>query len=159
MSAEAATEEKIKTFGEWMEDDHVLVHLDTRVSGVEVPKHLTGSPNLSLKLSYLFQGETKHDEHGVSAYLRFSGEYFRCVVPWEAVWAISSSAGEMRIWKDSIPKELAHLADTLAARAAESVSTAKNPEKKPSNAPRVAPSLSVVEKPGGKKPPALKRIK
>ena len=144
---------KIALFAEWMEDDHVLVHLDARHEGVHVPQHLSGSPNLALKLSYKFQGEVKHDDEVITAFLKFKGEYFQCIIPWSAVWGISSSEGESRVWISELPKELAHLADTLGAG---TVTASTKPGK--TDGKKRKPSLSVVDK-GDRKPPVLKRVK
>ena len=138
-------EEKIAIFTEWMKGDHVFVHLDSRRDGVDVPQHLRSSAGLKLKLSYGFQGETKHDAEAITAYLRFNGDYYGCVIPWPAVWAITNSEGESCLWTDELPEELAHLAQVPE------METTPPEEKK-------APHLSVVEKPQKKKP-ELRRVK
>lgn len=100
------TKQKILAFDKWMKGDHVMVHLDSRCSGVEVPEFLFNQPSLTLKLSYHFQGEVKRDDNAISAYLRFSGTYHKCVIPWTAVWGMTSIEGENSIWAEDMPKEV-----------------------------------------------------
>ena len=101
-----APADKMKTFEEWMKGDHVLLHLDSRREKVEVPAHLAGNSALTLKVSYLFQGTTEHNDEGVTAYLRFSGNYERCVIPWAAIWGMSNDKGEQKIWAEDLPAEI-----------------------------------------------------
>jgi stringent starvation protein B len=100
------SEEKRKKFEELMKEDHVLLHLDARKEGVHVPMQLSDNPSLTLKLSYLFQGETTHDENAITSFLKFSGQYHECVVPWDAVWGITSSAQHQSVWPEDLPKEV-----------------------------------------------------
>lgn len=97
---------KQQTFEEWMKMDHVLIHLDSRRPGVDLPQHLQNNPAVVLKLSYLFQGTTEHDEKTITAYLKFHGNYHRCVVPWEAVWGMVNSSNENVVWPEDLPPEL-----------------------------------------------------
>ncbi len=108
MSEEANfhTKQKIKAFETWMVDDHVLIHFDSRAEGVLVPEHIQNNPALTLKLSYLFQGETKHNNTEITTYLKFNSEYFQCVIPWNSVWGITSSNEENTIWPEDLPREL-----------------------------------------------------
>ena len=89
-----------------MQDDHTLLHLDSRRAGVELPQNLLGQHSVTLKLSYRFQVETTHDDTGIMSYLRFSGQYVRCVMPWTAVWGMSASDNRRTIWPEDIPKEV-----------------------------------------------------
>jgi len=98
--------EKTSKFDEWMLGDHALVHLDSRRAGVEVPDNLKNNPSLTLKLSYLFSGETTHDESGITTYLKFGGNYSKCVLPWSAVWGMTSAEGKQMVWPKDMPNEL-----------------------------------------------------
>lgn len=98
--------EKQQVFEKWMKLDHVLIHLDSRMPGVDLPQHLQNNPSVVLKLSYLFQGTTEHDEKAITAYLKFHGNYYRCVVPWEAVWGMVNSTNENIVWPEDLPPEL-----------------------------------------------------
>lgn len=99
------TKSKIKCFEEWMAGDHALVHIDSSRESVIVPSHLKNNPALTLKLSYLFNGKTTFNENDISAHLKFSGNYFECIIPWDTLWGMSSENGEQKIWKDSFPLE------------------------------------------------------
>ena len=167
---------KDKLFEEWIEGDHILVHLDARADGVAVPSHLSDNPALTLKLSYLFQGETTTSPEGVVSYLRFSGEYFRCFIPWDAIWGLSSSEGEQFVWPESIPKDLLAEAGKLALAPTTQAPPTQAP---PTQAPKKPVALAVAVKetedefdlesdssdsaespsPQSRKPPALTRIK
>ena len=140
------TAEKIALFTEWMKGDHVFVHLDARTSGVHVPPHLSYNSSLKLKLSYAFQGETRHDENGVSAFLKFDGEYVHCMMPWASIWGMTNGEGETCLWTEQLPEELAHLANIPP------IAPKQKAGKKP-------PALTLVEKSDTKKKPVLKRIK
>jgi stringent starvation protein B len=100
------TKEKRKFFDEGMEFDHVLVQLDSRAEGVDVPAHLSQDPALTLKLSHLFQGDTTHDEEAITSYLRFSGNYYCCYLPWTAIWGMTCSKGENKVWAEDLPREV-----------------------------------------------------
>lgn len=97
---------KIKLFTEWMKGDHVLIHLDARREDVRVPEHLKEQTALTLKMSYLFQGKTEHNEEGITSYLKFSGLYQECHIPWSSIWGITSADGEQVVWPEDTPKEL-----------------------------------------------------
>lgn len=103
MDTHSASKSKKETFDSWMEGDHVLVHLDSSLENVIVPSHLKGNPALTLKMSHLFNGKTTSDNSSIVSYLKFNGNYFECVIPWEAIFAISSESGEQRMWSESLP--------------------------------------------------------
>lgn len=100
------TRQKIKSFELWFQDDHLLVHVDSRVEEVIVPQHLKNNHALTLKLSSLFQGKTTYDSKGITAFLKFSGDYFECFIPWKTVWGMTSAQEENTIWPDDLPREL-----------------------------------------------------
>lgn len=105
-TASLRTIQKMKLFEEWMEGDHVLIHIDGGNPGVDVPPHLKGNPSLTLALSYQFQGETSHTDRSISAYLRFRGSYHHCIIPWEAIWGMTNPDGENRLWAEDLPAQL-----------------------------------------------------
>lgn len=104
--SEPEKKSKRTLFEEWIQGEHILVHLDSRVDGVSVPANLADNPGLTLKLSYFFQGSTEHDDSGITAYLKFSGQYERCHLPWKAIWGFTSSGGEQFVWPEDFPKEI-----------------------------------------------------
>lgn len=83
-----------------------MLHVDSRKDQVDVPLNYQGNPALTLKLSYFFQGETTHDESAVISYLKFDGQYAQCSIPWAAIWGITSSDGENRVWPEDVPREV-----------------------------------------------------
>lgn len=152
-----------------MKGDHVLVHFDSRVSGTEVPQHLQGDPAVTLKLSYLFQGSTEVDDLAITSYLRFSGEYQGCVIPWSAIWSMTSSEKENTVWPEDLPKEvLIKLATDKVKQAGKKIfggdrgedqdnnSGAKTPAKKRDD---IVKPVSLTEEKKKRQGPHLKRIK
>ena len=97
---------KQRIFDELMGGDHAFVHLDARQEGVEVPAHLKSNPALMLKLSYHFQGEIARDDVAISASLRFSGNYFDCVLPWKSIWGFTGADQKQLVWPEDMPTEL-----------------------------------------------------
>lgn len=108
--SEPAKQQKQKLFDEWMKGEYVSVQVNAKHPGVEVPAHLAGNPSLTLKLSYLFQGETETSDEAITSYLRFSGVYHRCVLPWDAIWGMSASDGASQIWPQCVPPEVLAMA-------------------------------------------------
>lgn len=99
--------QKEKLLDEWLQElDHVLIHLDSRKDGVIVPENFQNNPTLTFKLSYNFQGQLSLEEDCINAYLKFSGEYSNCVIPWESLWGITGSDERNKIWSEDVPKEL-----------------------------------------------------
>lgn len=92
------TKEKHDTICRLLEEEHVLVHLDSQVPGVVLPAHLRSNPMVLLKLSRLFRGATAVEEDRVVAELLFNGVYFTCVIPFEAVRALSGAKGTTVLW-------------------------------------------------------------
>ena len=90
--------QKKEVFEKLMQGDHILLHLDSNHNEVIVPVHLKGNPTLTLKLSYYFQGKTSHDDNTITTELVFSGRYFECLIPWDAIWAMTDEKQESYIW-------------------------------------------------------------
>lgn len=101
-----------------------MLHIVPARDGVEIPEHLMEQTTVTLKISRLFRGRlTISTQTGVEAELLFSNEYFTCKVPFEAVWAVTSSSGQMRMWPEDTPEEiLASLAAPAGATSAERIS-------------------------------------
>jgi stringent starvation protein B len=91
----------------------VLVHLDARCAGVEVPSKYSTDPELRLNLSYRFASRdltVGADE--VSCTLSFGGLPFRCVLPYGAIYAVTSHVtGEALVWPEDLPMDLAAQAE------------------------------------------------
>jgi stringent starvation protein B len=85
----------------------VLVALDARVDGVEVPSHLGRDAQLRLNLSYRFGLPMTVDEWGILATLTFAGVPFNCRFPWRSVFLlVSHVSGQPYLFPDDIPPEL-----------------------------------------------------
>ena len=147
------TQQKIKALVEGLNCDHVLVHLDSRVAGVTVPEYLQNQPAVVLKLSLLFSGATEYNDNQITANLKFGTEYYECIIPWGAVWGITSCTGKQRIWHDDMPKDVAsgifHAAYASAKNKTHKLKTviSKVFERKPSDATDAAEAESHHESP------------
>lgn len=92
-----------------------MVHLDARRPGVVVPTQFEGEAHLRLNLSYRYSiPDLVVDERRVQATLSFGGRPFQCLMPWESVFGITSSAsGDGQVWPEDLPTEVMQ---TLASR-------------------------------------------
>lgn len=151
---ELRTKLKEKKFSEWFKDDHILLHIDSRKAGVAVPENLVNNPALTLKLSCNFQGATNFDASGITSYLRFAGNYFECILPWDAIWGMTSAKSEQQLWPEDIPPEL--VAELAKAKLKQF--GAKLFGKKDKGEKQEIPKPK-VDSPAEPKTPFLKRIK
>lgn len=85
-----------------LEQEHLLIHINPRAAGVEVPEGHKKGPVLTLKLSYRFQGRMDITPEKISAMLLFNGEYFDCQIPWDAIWGCSSVDGKNFLWPENL---------------------------------------------------------
>jgi stringent starvation protein B len=85
-----------------------MIHLDARREGVLVPERFKGDAHLRLNVSYRYSiPDLDLDEKRVQATLSFGGVPFQCVVPWEAVFGITSHAtGDGQVWPEDLPTEV-----------------------------------------------------
>jgi stringent starvation protein B len=103
-----------------LDESMVMVHLDTRVDGVDVPDDLHDDPMLALNLSHRFGLEVfEIGPFGVKASLGFGDSRHLCVLPWAAIWSMTSTAeGKRFVFPDAVPPELMaaaqHAAEALA---------------------------------------------
>jgi len=99
-------------------DGPILVHIDARRPGVEVPTSLASDPRLVLRFG---QGLTpaiidlEIGEEFLAGTLSFGGVPHRCVLPWSAVYAVVSE-GDQRgmVWPDDVPPEAMTAGDDTA---------------------------------------------
>ena len=98
-----------------LDDSMVLITLDARYEGVDVPGHLLGDIQLRLNLSHRFGLPLELDELGVHATLTFGGVSHDCHVPWDAIYMIVSHAtGQPFIFPSDVPSDFG-LAEEAAA--------------------------------------------
>ena len=99
---------KKKTLLHYLSRGVAMVHLDARRPGVTVPLKFRDDPHLRLNLSYRYSiPDLDVSEERVQATLSFGGVPFQCLVPWEAVFGITSHAsGDGQVWPEDLPTEV-----------------------------------------------------
>jgi stringent starvation protein B len=126
MPAKKSTMEKL------LRDGPVLVHLDPRRAGVEVPAQHRGEPRLVLRFGYGLSppiADLAVEEQALAGTLTFRGVPFRCVVPWSAVYAVVGEDGRGLVWSEDVPPEIAHeYARDARGQTARPDATQKGPE-------------------------------
>ena len=81
--------------------------LDARHSEVDVPNTHKDNPLLSLVFNLNFRRPFDVEETGIFATLAFGGRPHKCVIPFEAVWAIHEPESKKgQVWEESFPKDL-----------------------------------------------------
>ncbi len=96
---------KYEVFNDMIADGMVMVTLDTRADGVEVPPKFQGLPELRLNFSHMFHiNDFDYDADGVRASLSFDGTRHFCDVPWEAVFMLySHESGDVIVFDPVSP--------------------------------------------------------
>ncbi len=136
---------KRDTMESFLAEGMVLVQLDSRVDGVEVPDHLRGDPTLRLNISGRFGLPLDVDDWGIHATLTFQGDPFECKLPWNAIYiVISHVTGEPCLFPSDVPPEyvseaLGHLKNTGIATAAAKQAPVEEPEEPVRNHLRLVP--------------------
>lgn len=106
----------LKMLGEGM----TMLHLDARAPGVEVPEQFHNDLHLRLNFSHNFNLRTfvvEDDE--VRASLGFGGVEHLCIIPWAAVFGMTSHVtSQFEVWPEDMPRELLDQAQAMAEAAA-----------------------------------------
>ena len=90
-----------------LSEGDAMVCLDARHSEVDVPNTHKDNPALSLVFNLNFRRPFDVEETGVFATLAFGGRPHKCVIPFEAVWAIHEPESKKgQVWEESFPKDL-----------------------------------------------------
>ncbi len=92
-----------------LEDGPVLVHLDARRGGVDVPDQHKSEPKLVLRLGHGLTPpipDLDIDDTGIHATLTFRGKPFPCRIPWAAVYAVVAEDGRGLVWPEHVPPEV-----------------------------------------------------
>jgi stringent starvation protein B len=99
---------KKKTLLSYLARGVAMIHLDARRPGVVVPPRFQTDPHLRLNLSYRYAiPDFDVSDERVQATLSFGGVPFQCIVPWEAVFGITSQAsGDGQVWPEDLPTEV-----------------------------------------------------
>lgn len=108
-----AEREKRARLLELLDTGKVLVYLDPRRPGVDLPAHLMGEMTVPLNLSHRF-GLPVFDigPHEVRASLSFGGDRHLCVLPYSAIFGLFAHADGTRVvFADALPPEVALIAE------------------------------------------------
>ena len=90
-----------------LEKGDAMVCLDARREDVDVPLNHKANASLSLILNLNFRKPLEILEKIIYATLSFQGRPYKCIIPFEAVWAIfDPSFYEGQIWESSIPEDV-----------------------------------------------------
>ena len=90
-----------------LSEGDAMVCLDARHSEVDVPNTHKDNPALSLVFNLDFRRPFDVQETGIFATLAFGGRPHKCVIPFEAVWAIHEPESKKgQVWEASFPKDL-----------------------------------------------------
>jgi len=90
-----------------LSEGDAMVCLDARHSEVDVPNTHKDNPALSLVFNLNFRRPLDAQETGIFATLSFGGRPHKCVIPFEAVWAIHEPESKKgQVWEGSFPKDL-----------------------------------------------------
>lgn len=112
------TLDKIGVFRHLYERGYVLIHVDARAPGVDVPLRFRDDPRLRLQLDYKTFDRYKIPPPRVgfsrlSVLLSYSGQPYECVIPWSSVFAVVGEEGLGVLWdgekvallRKSVPKK------------------------------------------------------
>jgi len=93
-----------------LKDGPVLLHLDPRRDGVEVPDGFRADPRLVLRIGHRLSPpipDLEVDEDGLRATLTFRAVPHHCAIPWHAVFAVVSEDGQGLVFAEDVPPEVA----------------------------------------------------
>jgi stringent starvation protein B len=119
-----------------------LLHLDARRDGVVVPTHLKGEAHLVLQYGNDLPipiPDLQIDENGVSATLSFARTPWPTVIPWSAVYVVTSPDGRGVLYQEDVPGDVSVIAgagtdDATSDGAKRSVATATGTTGRPASA-------------------------
>ncbi len=107
MTASLRHAKKRRLFEQLLEQGIATLHLDPRKPGVQVPAKFASQEMLLLNFSYRYNlADFRFDDREVVGTLTFQGVPFRCVLPWQAVFAITNPAREGLVWEEDLPAEV-----------------------------------------------------
>lgn len=82
----------------------VMIVVDARKKGVELPADLLQDSRVALNLSWKFRAYMELKEESIHALLRFSGKEFLCVIPWNAIWMVKQNKDGI-VFPESLPDQ------------------------------------------------------
>lgn len=130
---DASAPDKRRTFEALLARGAVLVHVDARRAEVNVPPRFRADPSLVLRFGYDLSPaitDLHVDDEAVSGTLTFSGQPYRCVLPWTAVYA-AMVEGEQRgtVWPEDVPEDVLTGGEPASAPAPPPPSAKEEPPK------------------------------
>jgi stringent starvation protein B len=107
---DASAPDKRKTLEQLLARGPVLVHVDARRAEVTVPARFRADPSLVLRFGYNLQpaiSDLSVEDDAIAGTLTFSGQPFRVILPWTAVYA-AMVEGEQRgtVWPEDVPEDV-----------------------------------------------------
>jgi stringent starvation protein B len=146
--ASAALPPKRDVLDKLLQDGPVLLHIDARFAGVDVPDQHRRDARLILRIGYGLTPaipDLGFDDHGARATLTFRGKPFACRIPWGAIYAVVAEDGRGLVWPDDVPDDVAEQLErelrgqkSGAGSGAQSASGRVGPARAPSSPPSVA---------------------
>ena len=111
----ASDREKRGRLVELLSEGKVLIQVDTRHEGVDVPDEVSGQPLVSFRLSHKFHLDVfEIGPSSVVASLSFDTGSYRCIFPWSAIFCMTSEVtGTSAIFEESAPDEYLALVQAL----------------------------------------------
>jgi len=104
---ESDNKNKYDILVQFLSEGDAMVCLDARHPEVDVPNTHKDNPALSLVFNLNFRRPFDVEETGIFATLAFGGRPHKCVIPFEAVWAIHEPESKKgQVWEESFPKDL-----------------------------------------------------
>ena len=90
-----------------LEEGDAMVCLDARLPDVLVPKVHKINASLNLIFNLNFKRPLDIEEDGIYSTLSFNGRKHKCVIPFEAVWAIYDPKTQKgQVWEEAIPQDI-----------------------------------------------------
>lgn len=107
----------------------VLVHVDARRPDAHVPERFRDDPKLVLRFGYDLRPsiiDLSLDDSAISGTLTFGGVPHRCVLPWQAVYAVVSEVDHKgMVWPDDVPECVVESLSARPSATAEPTSSAE----------------------------------
>ena len=90
-----------------LSEGDAMVCLDARRDDVSVPKKHKDDPSLNLIFNLNFRKPIEINEDEVLVTLSFGGRPYKCVIPFDAIWAIYEPAMKKgQVWEESLPEDI-----------------------------------------------------
>lgn len=95
---------KLEAFSKLIINDLVRVFINTKTSGLQIPKSFYSNQDLTLDWSLKFNlKDFKYNEYGISGTLSFDKKQSYVFLPWDSIWSMSTpnnSKNEQQFWRN-----------------------------------------------------------